>query len=92
MDAANGALLNTIIEAHENWRRAEAVLDGRQPAIDPDRSSLVEFDGDVRVYSPYERRELVDGKPMLTKYHVSKRLVDGMWRRTEVADDVRLLA
>jgi hypothetical protein len=60
MDASSAAVLSRVIEAHENWCRAEAVADRRQPAVDPDCSSLVGFEADLRTYATFERRESVD--------------------------------
>lgn len=92
MDAAGAELVRQRIEAHENWRMASAVLDGRQPATDPDREQLVEFTDGLRVYASHERHELVEGQHALTSYRVTKRLVNGVWEREVIAIDAQLVA
>lgn len=71
MDAAGAQKLQWRIEQQQHWRRAEAVADGRQPAVDPDHDALETFGGDLRVYAGRVRG--------VTEVRVCKRLVDGMW-------------
>jgi hypothetical protein len=92
MDAAGAELVRQRIEAHENWRTAAAVRDGRQPATDPDREQLVEFSDGLRLYASQERHEIVDGSHALTSYRVTKRLVEGSWEREVIAVDAQLVA
>ncbi len=65
-------MLARRIEQHRHWCRAEAVLDGRQPARDPDRESLVDVGDGIRIYAPQVRR---DG----SRLRLCKRLVNGIW-------------
>lgn len=55
-----------------HWRSAEAVRDGRQPAVDPDIEALEELRDGLRLYTA---RPGSDGARRLCK-----RLVDGMWQ------------
>jgi hypothetical protein len=71
VDAAGAEKLRRRIEQQQNWRHAQAVLDGRQPSIDPDLADLEEFQDDLRLYSSRSTR---DGAA-----RVCKRLVDGFW-------------
>jgi hypothetical protein len=71
MDAAGAQKLRWRIEQQENWRLAQAVIDGRQPNIDPDLNDLTDFGDRLRVYST---RVTGDGV-----IHLCKRLVDGVW-------------
>ena len=67
-------MLALRIEQHSHWRQAPSVLDGRQPARDPDRESLVGLRDGIRLYSQQVTR---DGKLL----RVCKRLVDGVWEQ-----------
>jgi hypothetical protein len=60
------------IEQQGHWRQAESVLDGRQPARDPDRESLVSVGDRIRVYAQLVSRN--GGRLRLCK-----RLVNGVW-------------
>ena len=71
MDAAGAAGLRWRIEQQQHWRQAEAVLDGRQPAIDPDSEDLACVGDGIRIYS---ERFTADGR-----LRICKRLVDGVW-------------
>ncbi len=72
MDGAGAEVLARSIEQHTHWRQAEAVLDGRLPARDPDRESLVSVGRGIRVYAHQVTR---DGNAL----RLCKRLVDGIW-------------
>jgi hypothetical protein len=72
VDAAGAEKLRRRIEQQEHWRQAQAVLDGRQPRIDPDLNDLDEFDDNIRIYST---RSTSGGLIRLCK-----RLVDGTWQ------------
>jgi hypothetical protein len=65
-------MLALRIEQHNHWRQAPSVLDGRQPARDPDRESLASLGDGIRIYA---QRLTRDG----TSLRVCKRLVDGVW-------------
>jgi hypothetical protein len=61
MDRVGAEHLRRAIDQHQNWCRAEAVRDGRQPSRDPDGPQLVEFEDDLRRYrssdgSVFEKR------------------------------------
>ena len=59
------------IEQHGHWKQAQSVLDGRQPASDPDRADLVSVGDGIRVYSVSYTQ---NGTGRLCK-----RLVNGVW-------------
>jgi hypothetical protein len=71
VDAAGAVRLRWRIEQQQHWRQAEAVTDGRQPAIDPDSDDLQSVGDGIRIYSARFTR---DGTLRLCK-----RLVDGVW-------------
>ena len=83
MDAAGAAKLRWRIEQQQHWRQAKAVLDGRQPSVDPDMEELVSVGEGIRVYA---ERDTSEGRLRLCK-----RLTDGVWesgtlgQETEVA-------
>ena len=61
MDARGAEHLRIRIEQHQHWRQAQAVLDGLQPAIDPDADDLVELRAELRIYRDGHSKRLVDG-------------------------------
>jgi hypothetical protein len=71
VDAAGAEKLRWRIEQQEHWRQAQAVIDGRQPNIDPDLNDLTDFGAGLRVYSARVTRDGV--------IQLCKRLVDGVW-------------
>ena len=71
MDAAGAAKLRWRIEQQQHWRQAQAVLDGRQPSVDPDMEALVSVGDGIRIYA---ERNTSEG-PL----RMCKRLVDGVW-------------
>ena len=71
MDAAGAEKLRWRIEQQQHWRYAEAVLDGRQPSVDPDLAELEEFGEGLRIYSPRLTRN--------GRARVCKRLIKGVW-------------
>jgi hypothetical protein len=71
VDAAGAAKLRWRIEQQQHWRQAPAVLDGRQPSVDPDMDDLVSVGDAIRIYA---ERYTSDGHMRLCK-----RLVDGVW-------------
>jgi hypothetical protein len=79
VDAAGAAKLHWRIEQQQNWRQAQSVVDGRQPATDPDSEDLISFGDGVRVYS---ERYTSEGR-----LHLCKRLVDGVWEHGTVDGD-----
>lgn len=72
MDGAGAEVLALRIEQHSHWRQAGSVLDGRLPARDPDRESLVSVGNGIRVYA---REVTRDGN----RLRLCKRLVNGIW-------------
>ena len=87
MDAAGAGELQKRIEAHQHWRQALAVRDGRQPPADPDGQELEEIGDGFRLYGLEEQWLTVHGRPALASFRVVKRLVDGHWKRDEVRED-----
>jgi hypothetical protein len=75
MDAKGARQLQKRLEAHEQWCRADAVRDGRQPATDPDRADLERIGDGVRYYAG----------------GMSKTLVDGCWERSVIEETVEFL-
>jgi hypothetical protein len=71
VDAAGAAKLRWRIEQQQHWRQAEAVLDGRQPSVDPDMEELVSVGDGIRIYA---ERDTSDGRLRLCK-----RLIEGVW-------------
>ena len=71
MDVAGAERLRWRIEQHAHWREASAVLDGRQPATDPDIAQLEMVHDGIRLYSA----RITQNGVMRT----CKRLVDGVW-------------
>ena len=67
-------MLARRIEQHSHWCQAESARDGRQPARDPDRESLVSLGSGIRVYAQQVTR---DGSSL----SLCKRLVNGIWER-----------
>ena len=61
MDARGAEHLRIRIEQQQHWRQAQAVLDGLQPAIDPDADDLVELQDELRIYRESHAKRLVDG-------------------------------
>jgi hypothetical protein len=71
MDAAGAANLRWRIEQQEQWRLAAAVLDGRQPAVDPDIEDLERFEHGLRIYHSRTIRDRT--------MQLCKRLIGGVW-------------
>ena len=78
MDAAGARELRWRIEQQQHWRQAEAVVDGRQPTVDPDMNELVSLGDGIRVYS---ERFTSEGR-----FRLCKRLVGGLWEPGTIAD------
>jgi hypothetical protein len=78
LDAGGAQVLQRLLEQQAHWREADAVREGRQPAVDPDRDSLIRIGDGIRVYGS----RAVDGKVV----HLCKRLVDGVWINDLVAE------
>ena len=62
MDAAGAELIRQRIEQHEHWQQAQAVRDGAQSPVDPDRDELLELGNQTRIYGLQQRHEIVDGR------------------------------
>ena len=71
MDAAGAAKLRWRIEQQQHWRQAPAVVDGRQPSVDPDMEELVSVGDGLRLYAERRTSEGV--------LRMCKRLVEGVW-------------
>ncbi len=78
MDAAGARELRWRIEQQQHWRQAEAVVDGRQPSVDPDMNELVSLGDGLRMYS---ERFTSEGR-----FRLCKRLVGGLWEPGTIAD------
>jgi len=78
LDAGGAEVLRRLLEQQAHWRRADAVREGRQSAVDPDRDSLIRIDEGIRVYGS----RAVNGKVV----QLCKRLVDGVWINDLVAE------
>ena len=85
MDAEGARILRAKI-AERQWGLAEAVADGRQPAVDPDAAELELVDGDVRSYRAETVSTMVGGRPTTVRRHLTKRLVDGAWQSSFVVE------
>ena len=71
MDVAGAERLRWRIEQHQHWRQASAVLEGRQPATDPDLEQLETVHDGIRLYSCRITHNGI--------MRMCKRLVDGAW-------------
>ena len=72
-------MLARSIEQQSHWRQAESVLDGRQPARDPDcEYRLVSVADGIRVYAQQVTR---NGN----RLRLCKRLVGGIWEHGTIA-------
>jgi hypothetical protein len=80
VDAAGAESLRWRIEQQQHWRLAEAVLDGRQPSMDPDSEDLISVGDGIRIYSERHTRN--------GTMHLCKRLVDGVWEHGTLQDRV----
>ena len=78
VDPAGAEQLRLRIEQQAHWRQARSVLDGRQPAMDPDGSDLDHLESGLRVYASRIARGQV------VRQH--KRLIDGLWISETVAE------
>lgn len=78
MDATGAEALRWRMEQQAHWRLADAVRDGRQPAVDPDGEELVKLGTDFRLYAAWS----ASGR------RVRKRLADGLWQTDAAAGDV----
>jgi hypothetical protein len=50
VDAAGAAALRRRLEEQQHWSQAQAVRDGRQPLVDPDRDELEQLGDGFRLY------------------------------------------
>jgi hypothetical protein len=91
MDANGARELQKRLEAHEQWRQAEAVLDGRLPPTDPDVLELEELGDGVRHYGREVVRTTVEGRPAQVSTRMTKTLVDGCWETSHVHEDIAYL-
>jgi hypothetical protein len=82
VDAAGAATLRWRIEQQQHWRQAQAVLDGRQPSVDPHMEELVSVGEGIRIYD--ERHG--SGR----RLRLCKRLVDGVWENGSLDDEAEL--
>jgi hypothetical protein len=92
MDATGAEKLRTRLEYQEHWQKAEAVVRGDQPRVDPDADDLEEIGDGVRLYGiREEHRQVVDGAPSLVVQRMTKRLVDGWWQTVYEIERVQQL-
>ena len=92
MDAAGAELIRQRIEQHEHWRQAQAVREGAQSPVDPDRDELLELGEGTRIYGLQQRHDIVDGEHALMTFRVQKRLVRGHWERELIVENVQKVA
>jgi len=78
VDPAGSEQLRLRIEQQAHWREARSVLDGRQPAIDPDGHDLERMEVGLRLYAP----RLARGRVI----RQCKRLIDGVWISSTLAE------
>ena len=71
VDPAGAEKLRWRLEQQAHWRQAEAVCDGRQPAVDPDSDDLERYEDGVRIYGAL----MVHGQLV----QPCKELRDGVW-------------
>ena len=91
MDTNGARHLQKRLEAHEHWRQADALLDGRQPSTDPDVLDLEEIGDGVRMYARDLVRTSVEGRPAHVATRMTKTLVDGCWETSHVHEDIEYL-
>jgi hypothetical protein len=81
MDATGARQLRTRLDDQEHWRRADAVVRGDQPRVDPDAADLEELGDGIRLYGTREEsRRVVGGIPGIVIERLTKQLVDGWWQ------------
>jgi len=85
MDAKSAEVLRRRLEQQAHWRQADAVVDGRQPATDPDAEQLVELGDGLRIYESRRRTHEGYGR-------ICKRLVNGLWQSDLHLDGVGRVA
>jgi hypothetical protein len=71
--------LSFRLAQQRQWEEAEAVRDGRLPAIDPDGSDLEEIGAGVRFYQWHEVPGTMDGRPAMLLQRLVKWLANGCW-------------
>ena len=80
MDIEGARILSERIAQQRHWAQAEAVLDGRNPAVDPDAHRLTEMRPGLRVYDAEVLPTIVDGRQATLTRFFCKLLVYGEWR------------
>jgi hypothetical protein len=80
MDIEGARILSNRIAQHRHWAQADGVVDGRNPAVDPDAHRLTEMRNGVRVYDAEVLPTIVEGRPATLTRVFCKELVDGEWR------------
>jgi hypothetical protein len=80
MDIEGARILSDRIAQQRHWAEADAVLDGRNPAVDPDAHRLTEMHAGLRVYDTEVLPTIIEGRPARLTRVFCKELVDGAWR------------
>ena len=80
MDIEGARILSERIAQQRHWAQAEAVIDGRNPAVDPDAHRLTAMHPGLRVYDTEMLPTIVDGRPATLTRVFCKELRDGEWR------------
>jgi hypothetical protein len=80
MDIEGARILSERIAQQQHWEQADAVQQGRAPAIDPDAHRLTQIRGVLRIYDAETRVTNVNGRRSLVTRIYCKRLVEGEWR------------
>jgi hypothetical protein len=78
VDSAGARTLRWRLEQQAHWRQASAVLEGRQPSVDPDGEELERVEAGRRVY----RAQIVHGQVVQR----SMELIDGVWESRAGSD------
>jgi hypothetical protein len=71
VDPAGAESLRVRLEQQAHWQTADAVRDGRQPSVDPDRADLERIENGVRLYT----EQIIHG----VRVRHCKQLVEGVW-------------
>jgi hypothetical protein len=80
MDIEGARILSERIAQQRHWAQAAAVIDGRNPAVDPDAHRLTEMHEGLRVYNTEVLPTIVDGRPATLRRVFCKALQDGEWQ------------
>jgi hypothetical protein len=80
MDIEGARILSERIAQQRHWAQADAVIEGSNPAVDPDAHRLTEMRPGLRIYDTEVLRTILDGRPATLTRVFCKELRDGEWR------------